>query len=85
MIRMKQKLIKIGSSTGVTLPAKQLEQLGSVAGDSVSVNFDESTGSFHVKPSSSGDRNPGVDPKLLDWANGFNDRYGDALNELSDK
>jgi antitoxin component of MazEF toxin-antitoxin module len=35
MIRTQQKIIKIGSSLGVVLPAKDLRQLGLRAGDEV--------------------------------------------------
>lgn len=35
-----QKVIKIGTSKGVTLPAKELERLGVDAGDEIRVTFE---------------------------------------------
>ena len=35
-----QKVIKSGTSVGVTLPAKELKQMGVEAGDSVQITFE---------------------------------------------
>lgn len=40
MIKTTQKIIKIGSSAGVTIPAKQLKQLGLRVGDEVNVTIE---------------------------------------------
>ena len=36
-----QKIIKIGTSTGVTLPAKELKQMGVKVGDQLKVTFEQ--------------------------------------------
>lgn len=36
---MTQKIIKIGSSAGVTIPKKQLDELGLVVGDEVNIDI----------------------------------------------
>jgi antitoxin component of MazEF toxin-antitoxin module len=36
---MTQKIIQIGSSAGVTIPKKKLEELGLAIGDEVSINI----------------------------------------------
>ncbi|MFV0484862.1 MAG: hypothetical protein ACK5MU_01360 [Candidatus Saccharimonadales bacterium] len=36
-----QQIIKIGSSAGVTIPAKQLKQLGGAVGDKVRISFEK--------------------------------------------
>lgn len=41
MIQSTQKVIKIGSSAGVTIPKKQLEELGKKVGDSVKITVEE--------------------------------------------
>ena len=40
MIQSTQKIIKIGSSAGVTIPAKHLKQLGVSYGDELSISFE---------------------------------------------
>lgn len=40
MIQSTQKIIKIGSSAGVTIPAKDLKRLGVSYGDELKVSFE---------------------------------------------
>ncbi len=46
---MGQKIIKIGSSVGVTLSSEVLKSAGLKPGDNVQVGFDESRGSITVE------------------------------------
>jgi antitoxin component of MazEF toxin-antitoxin module len=43
MLAMVQKIIQIGSSAGVTIPKKQLEELGLGVGDEVKVKIEPVT------------------------------------------
>lgn len=40
MIQSTQKIIKIGSSAGVTIPAKDLKRLGVSYGDELNISFE---------------------------------------------
>ena len=67
---MTQKVIKIGSSAGVTIPKKVLEKLSIKIGDEVDVS---------VKPTQK------VRKEVLDWTNRFIEQYHSALKALADK
>lgn len=68
-----QKVIKIGSSEGVTLPAKDLDSLGIKRGDNVKVTFEPAD-----KPN---DENVSL---LKDYEK-FKKQYGQALKNLADR
>jgi len=68
-----QKIIKIGSSKGVTLPAKQLKQLGVDSGDEVRLTIER------VSPK----RDPQA--KLTREYEAFVARYDETLRNLADR
>lgn len=68
---MARKVIKIGSSTGVTIPKKQLEELGLSIGDEVNIT---------VEPVSKKLDNHG---KLMDEYQKFVKVYGKTLKNLA--
>lgn len=68
---MVQKVIKIGSSAGVTIPKKQLEELGIAIGDSVEIE---------IKPVK-----PKVQDKIMKDYETFVKQYGQTLKNLADK
>lgn len=76
---MIQKVLKIGSSIGITIPKKSLKDLGLKAGDSVRVEVDSATRSVRISPAVH------VDPELVEWADNFIKEYRPALEELADK
>lgn len=67
-----QKIIKIGSSKGVTLPAKQLKQLGVEAGDEVRITIERAL-----------PKDPQAD--VLEEYAAFVDTYDEALRNLADR
>lgn len=48
-MHMTQKIIKIGSSRGITIPAKQLAELGLDVGDEVKVHIESAVKPKHTK------------------------------------
>lgn len=66
-----QKIIKIGTSKGTTLPAKGLKQLGIEEGDEVRLTFEP------VKPSSQ--------DRLMRDYEAFKEQYGQTLKNLKDR
>ena len=76
---MAQKVIKIGKSTGITIPKEILEEMRLKAGDQISVEYDKKKRSLHIKP------NIEVDQELLDWTDKFIEEYRPALEALARK
>ena len=64
-----QKIIKIGSSKGVTLPAKQLKQLGVDTGDEIELVIRK--------------KNTTTDRDAVRVANSLLDRYGEDFADLA--
>lgn len=66
-----QKIIKIGSSKGVTLPAKQLRQLGVDSGDEVRITIERITADPQVR--------------LTEEYDAFVAQYDETLKNLADR
>ena len=64
-----QKVIKIGTSRGVTIPAKQLSQLGIADGDTVRITVEP------VK------HQPSISKEYAE----FKKQYGETLKNLADR
>lgn len=69
-----QKVIKIGSSRGVTLPARDLRALGIRDGDEVRLTVER------VKPIKQANR-----PSLRQEYDDFKKQYGETLKNLADR
>lgn len=69
---MVQKVIKIGSSLGVTIPKKQLDELGIAVGDEVKINLE----------SVSKDKRQ---EKLMQEYQKFVEQYGQTLKNLASR
>ena len=65
---MVQKIIKIGSSAGVTIPKKQLDELGLIVGDEVKID---------IQPVNSGRK------AYMDELDRFMDIYDQDLKNLA--
>ena len=80
---MDQKIIQIGSSGGVTIPKKGMDELGVKVGDQVEteINFAEKT--YTVKFKSKGSH--AVDPALLQWTDEFISKNRELLERLKNK
>jgi antitoxin component of MazEF toxin-antitoxin module len=66
-----QTLIKIGDSSGVTLPAKELKRIGAKPGDQLRVSFELI-------------ETPKEDEIMRDYA-AFKAQYGETLKNLADR
>lgn len=67
-----QKIIRIGSSKGVTLPAKQLKQLGVDTGDEVRITVESTSKAAPHQ-------------KLMNEYKKFTDKYDETLKNLADR
>lgn len=67
---MVQKVIKIGTSAGVTIPKKQLAELGLSVGDNVKVTIEP------IKDKQA---------ELISEYDAFVAKYGETLNNLADR
>ena len=76
---MAQKVIKIGKSTGVTIPREILEEMRLKAGDQVMVEYEKKRRSIRIKPRIE------IDEELLDWTDKFIEEYRPALEALAKK
>ena len=76
---MAQKVIKIGKSTGVTIPKEILKEMKLRAGDQVTVEFDKRKRSLVIKPIIE------IDQELLNWTEKFIEEYRPALEALAKK
>ena len=71
MVQTIQKVIKIGSSAGVTIPKKQLKELGLLVGDEVKLSLESVTPAKHVQ--------------LMKEYDTFVSKYGQTLKNLADR
>lgn len=79
---MAQKIIKIGSSVGITLPQQALEALGVKAGDSINLEVNKDSQNIIVTPLV---LREGEDAEFSRWTKNFLEKYGDALKDLADR
>ncbi len=80
---MTQKLLKIGSSAGVTIPKESLHDLGLRVGDRLTVEIDTKGKKVTIRPAKTGAH--AVDQDLLAWTDRFIERYRPALEALAKK
>lgn len=73
MFHTTQKIIQIGSSKGVILPAKELKQMGVSASDTVKVTIESQPKSDPVQK------------ELMTEYNAFLEQYGTTLKNLADR
>ncbi|OGG66606.1 hypothetical protein A3C21_02870 [Candidatus Kaiserbacteria bacterium RIFCSPHIGHO2_02_FULL_59_21] len=76
---MIQKILKIGSSIGITIPKNTAEELGLSAGDTVEFTVNKRQKQILVQPIAS------FDAELVSWTKQFIERYRPALEALAKK
>jgi len=81
---MKQKVIQIGNSTGVTIPKKILKEAGLKNGSSVYVEKDPNGKTIYITQREKL-FNSSITPNFLDVLEKVNKRYGPALRKLAKK
>lgn len=83
---MEQKVIQVGNSLAVTLPANFVKDRNIKAGQRVIVRQDLEADSLVVAPSGSSIKKAsGITPEFLSWLEKFNKKYKTALTELAKK
>ena len=82
---MSQKIIKIGTSLGITLPKSLLEYLGVSVGERIETKRDEKTGRVYLEPVTKKGDAYVPDTENIEWTKKFIEQYRPALEELSDK
>ena len=80
---MDQKIIQIGSSIGVVLPAKDARDEGFAIGESVSVKRE--SGRFIIEKKLPTKKKGVGSPELIAWAEDAVERYRPALEALKNK
>ncbi len=76
---MAQKVIKIGSSAGITLSKTTLEELGLEIGDTITVEANKKNMTVTIMPLVK------VDKELVNWTKNFIEKYRPALEALAKK
>ena len=76
---MIQKVLKIGSSIGITIPKKTAQDLGISAGDAVEFTFNKGRKQFVVEPLATADK------EIMNWTKKFIEEYRPALEALAKK
>ncbi len=79
---MKQKVIQIGSSAGITMSKGTLEELGVKIGDMVETAFSNKTLVVKATEKTTGEQ---VDPQILQWGSEFIAKNRELLERLKDK
>ena len=79
---MAQKLIRIGTSTGITLPKAAMERLGIATGDRVDVEFDRKMNAVVIRPVQELSR---ASRRIARLGAHFIDRYRKDLEALANK
>lgn len=77
---MTRKIIKIGSSSGITLSKEVLSGLGLKVGDEVDIEIDKKNNTLQVKPFRDLSEE---DKKVAKLTSNFIERYRDALDKLA--
>ena len=77
---MVQKVLRVGSSAGVTISKKTLQEIGLRIGQKVEVNYDPQARRIVIEPVK---RVPQVDPEIARLTLSFIRRYRSDLEELA--
>ena len=79
---MVQKVIKIGSSIGVTIPKEITQKVGVAVGDMLHI-VDVRKGSFRIEKISSETGGKAVDPAVIEWTDAFISKNRELLERLA--
>lgn len=72
-IIMQRKLIKVGTSAAVLIPAEAMKEQRLKIGDLVEIEMAKATAAR---------KKPAVDPEIFEWTEKFRKRYQPLLNKL---
>jgi len=79
---MAQKIIKIGSSVGITLSPDALESVRLRVSDSVDVSIHPASRTITIRPQR---MRVGINPDIITWTNAFIEKNRTLLERLADK
>lgn len=79
---MTQKIIRIGNSGGMLLPAEFLKEAGFKIGDEIAVEYNSATKTFFGKPKKFGDKNT-LTPEFKEWLDNILEEYEPILKKLA--
>lgn len=77
-----QKIIKVGNSLAITLPANMVREAGWKAGDELIIEQSPPYEIMVVKPKSKAGKTY-LSPEFLDWLDEVSVKYKDAIKELA--
>lgn len=78
----KQKIIKVGNSLAVTIPADLVRECGWQAGEEVVIEGSPEYQVMIVKPKQKAKKTY-LSPEFFDWLNGISSKYEKAIKELA--
>lgn len=81
---MLQKVLRIGTSAGITLSKEALASLGVQIGDRIKVSVDSKNGTVRITGDQPRIPAPG-DREVLAWTEDFARRYRETLENLKDR
>lgn len=82
---MQRKVLAVGNSKGVSIPAEYLARLELVVGSEVSITLDEPHGRILIQPLRRPRTPKGLNRNFVNQVNEFIGRYRPALEELAKK
>jgi putative addiction module antidote len=81
---MKQKIIKVGNSAAVTLPASFVREGNLKIGDEVIVEAIPRYQAALIKPKKA-DKNISLSPEFFSWLDKISKEYEDVIKELANR
>lgn len=82
---MQRKVLAVGNSKGVSIPAEYLARLELAVGSEVSITLDEPHGRILIQPLRRPRTPKGLNRNFVNQVNEFIERYRPALEELAKK
>ncbi len=82
---MHRKIIAVGNSKGVSIPAEYLSRLELAVGAEVDVSLDEDRDRIVIEPVRKRKNPKGIDRQFVAQVNEFIEQYRPALKELAKK
>lgn len=78
----KQKIIKVGNSLAVTLPAEFVKEGNIAVGDELLVEHNSRYKTIYMKPVND-KRGSSLTPDFFEWLDEISNKYKDAIKELA--
>lgn len=79
----KQKVVKVGNSLAITLPAKFVQEAGFIPGNTVLVETNAKYKTVYVQPAKTKTK-ASLTPEFYEWLNEFTEKNKDLLQKLAE-